>query len=77
MAGGVLLFSLPQMIHENFGFSTIDSFKPLFLIYILAGITVTVIYFFFSKDIEVKKTLDSKIFSSNLSSKSKKIIFKM
>ena len=77
MAGGVLLSSLPQIMQENFGFPTIDSFKPLFLIYILAGIAVTLIYFFFSKDIEVKKTLDSKTFSSNLSPKSKQIVLKM
>lgn len=77
MAGGILLSSLPQIIQDHFGFSTIDSFKPLFLIYILAGIAVAVIYFFFSKEIEVKKTLDSKTFSSNLSPKSKQIILKM
>lgn len=77
MAGGILLSSLPQIIQEHFGFSTIDSFKPLFLIYMLAGITVVIIYFFFSKEIEVKKTLDSKTFSSNLSPKSKQIILKM
>ena len=77
MAGGILLSSLPQIMQENFGFSNIDSFKPLFLIYILAGVAVVIIYFFFSKEIEVKKTLDSKTFSSNLSPKSKQIILKM
>lgn len=77
MAGGILLSSLPQIIQDHFGGSTIDSFKPLFLIYILAGIAVAIIYFFFSKEIEIKKTLDSKIFSSNLSPKSKQIILKM
>ena len=77
MAGGILLSSLPQIIQENFGASAIDSFKPLFLIYILSGIIVTVIYFFFSKEIEVKKSLDSKTFSSNLSPKSKQIVLKM
>jgi len=77
MAGGVLLASLPQIIQENFGFSTINSFKPLFLIYLLAGIAVVVIYFFFSKEIEVKKTLGSKAFSTNLSPKSKQIVLKL
>ena len=77
MAGGVLLASLPQIIQENFGYSSIDSFKPLFLIYLLAGIAVVVIYFFFSKEIEVKKSLDSKTFSTNLSPKSKQIILKL
>ena len=77
MAGGVLLASLPQIIQENFGYSTIDSFKPLFLIYLLAGIAVVIVYFFFSKEIEVKKSLDSKTFSTNLSPKSKQIILKL
>lgn len=77
MAGGILLASLPQIIEENFGFSTLASFKSLFLIYLLAGIAVVVIYFFFSKEIEVKKAFDSKSFSSNLSPKSKQIILKM
>jgi len=77
MAGGVLLASLPQIIQENFGYSTIDSFKPLFLIYLLAGIAVVIIYFFFSKEIEVKKSLDSKTFSTNLSTKSKQLILKL
>ncbi|HSB83368.1 MAG TPA: MFS transporter [Nitrosarchaeum sp.] len=77
MAGGVLLASLPQIIQENFGFSIINSFKPLFLIYLFAGVAVVVIYFFFSKEIEVKKTIDSKAFSTNLSPKSKQIVLKL
>ena len=77
MAGGVLLSSLPQIMQANFGFSTINSFKPLFLIYLLAGITVVIIYLLFSKEIEVKMSLDSKSFSSNLSSQSKQIVLKM
>jgi len=77
MAGGVLLSSLPQIIQENFGFSTINSFKPLFLIYLVAGLAVVMIYLLFSREIEIKIPLDSKSFSSNLSSKSKQIVLKM
>lgn len=77
MAGGILLASLPQIMQDAFGYSAIDSFKPLFMVYLLAGVVVAIIYFFFSKNIEVKKPLDSKSFSSNLSPKSKKIILKM
>jgi MFS family permease len=36
MAGGILLASLPQIIQDNIGFSTIDSLKPLFLVYSMA-----------------------------------------
>lgn len=77
MAGGVLLSSLPQIISDKFGSSTIDSFKILFLIYTLAGIIVAIIYFFFSKEIEIKKAPNSNKVSSNLSPKSKQIILKM
>jgi len=77
MAGGILLSSLPQIMQDSFGFSTLDSFKPLFLIYLLSGLVVAAIYFFFSKEIEIKKTSESKTISSNLSPKSKKIILKM
>ncbi|MGI0056731.1 MAG: MFS transporter [Nitrosarchaeum sp.] len=78
MSGGILLSALPQIIHANFEFSMIDSFKPLFLIYIGAGITVVIIYFFLSKQIEVTRTnVSKKSFSSNLSPKSKKIIAKL
>lgn len=78
MSGGILLSALPLIIQEKFEFSIIDSFKPLFLIYIGAGIAVVIIYFFLSKKIEVSKTTASKkTFSSNLSPKSKKIITKL
>ena len=59
MSGGILLSSIPQIIEKNFGFSTTDSFKPLFLVYIVTGIAVVIIYFFLSKQIETHK-YDSK-----------------
>lgn len=78
MSAGILLSALPQIIQEKYQFSTIDSFKPLFLIYIGAGIIVVIIYFFLSKKIEVTRiNVSKKAFSSNLSPKSKKIIVKL
>lgn len=78
MAGGILLASLPQLVEKNYGVSTIDSFKPLFLVYLSVGISVTVIYFFLSKHVETKKQINSKsLVSSNLSPKSKKIVIKL
>lgn len=79
MSGGILLSALPQILEENLGWVRIDSFKPLFLLYVVAGITVIIIYFFLSKEIEISKTNNANqtSFSSNLSSKSKEIIFKL
>ena len=77
MSGGILLSSIPQIIEKNFGFSTTDSFKPLFLVYIAAGIAVVIIYFFLSKQIETHKYDSKKSFSSNISPKSKQIILKI
>lgn len=79
MSFGILLVALPQILEENLGYMKIDSFKPLFFLYIIAGISVMVIYFFLSKEIETSKADNAArvLFSSNLSSKSKKIIFKL
>lgn len=77
MSGGILLSAIPQKIEEIFDISTIDSFKPLFLIYIGAGITVVMIYLFLSKQVEVVNYDSQKSFSSNISPKSKQIITKL
>lgn len=75
MAGGILVSALPQLL-QNLGWEKLDSFKPLFVIYVLAGVSVMVIYLFLSKDIEVSKSSQTSI-SSNLSPRSKQIILKL
>jgi len=77
MSAGILLASLPQLLQEKFSLSVVDSFKPLFLIYLSAGLTVVIIYFFLSKHVEVTKTPNTKLISSNLSPQSKKIVIKL
>jgi len=77
MSGGILLASLPQLLQEKFSLSVIDSFRPLFLIYLSAGLAVSIIYFFLSKQVEVTKTHSTKLISSNLSPQSKKIVIKL
>ena len=79
MSCGILLSALPQILEESLGWMKIDSFKPLFFLYIIAGVSVMIIYFFLSKEIETSKTNSTSqvSFSSNLSVKSKKIIFKL
>ena len=78
MSSGILLAALPQMFEKNFRLNEIESFKPLFLIYILSGIVVVGIYFFLSKKIEIQKnqSLGSSP-TKALSKKSKKIIWKI
>lgn len=77
MSGGILLASLPQLLQEKFSLSVVDSFRPLFLIYLSAGLAVSIIYFFLSKQVEVTKTHSTKLISSNLSPQSKKIVIKL
>jgi MFS family permease len=77
MSAGVLLASLPQLLQEKFSISVVDSFKPLFLMYLCAGLAVVVIYFLLSRQIEVTNTSKTKLISSNLSPQSKKIVIKL
>ena len=53
MSAGVLLSGVPQLLQET-GWSQIESFKPLFAAYVMAGLAVTILYLFLSKDIEIK-----------------------
>ncbi|MDH3340799.1 MAG: MFS transporter [Nitrosopumilus sp.] len=54
MSAGILLSGIPQLFQE-IGWGQIDSFKPLFAIYIFAGLMVSVLYLLLSKNIEVSK----------------------
>lgn len=76
MSAGVLLSGFPQILQTNLGLSQIDSFKPLFAIYGIAGIVSAIIYYFLSKEIELQ-TKPSQLIRSSLSPKSKKIVWKL
>ncbi|MBM2853049.1 MAG: arabinose efflux permease family protein [Candidatus Nitrosotenuis sp.] len=78
MSAGVLLSGFPQILQNHLGFSQIESFKPLFAIYGIAGITSAIIYYFLSKEIELQtQTKPNLSIRSNLSPKSKKIVWKL
>lgn len=79
MSAGVLLAGLPQLFQQQFGLEQIESIKPLFLIYILAGLAVTGIYFFLTKNIELQVTNKKKASSikQTLSPQSKRIVGKL
>ena len=51
MSVGILLSGLPQVLQE-LGWEIIESFKPLFAIYVLAGLSVALLYALLSKKIE-------------------------
>ncbi len=80
MSAGVLLAGLPQLFQQQFGLDQIESIKPLFLLYILAGLIVTVIYFFLTKNIELQIQNKKKARPSikqTLSPQSKRIVGKL
>ena len=78
MSCGVLLSGFPQILQSHFGLSQIDSFKPLFAIYAVAGLASAVIYYFLSREIELQAaTKPISLLHGNLSPKSKKIVWKL
>ncbi len=84
MSGGVLLSGLPGILEHQYGFSQIESIKPLFLLYSLLGIGVAACYLLLSKKIELGHTNDSlnghekkKSLLQALSSKSRKTVGKL
>jgi MFS family permease len=79
MAAGVLLSGLPEFIGQSYGFNQIDSIKPLFLLYSVIAVAVTVIYFSLSKNIEVEADHGNRKGhqTSTLSAESKKRIGKL
>lgn len=78
MSAGILLSGIPQLFQE-IGWEQIDSFKPLFAIYIFAGLMVSILYLFLSKNIEVSKNQIKAKGSSlkQLSPKSRSVIGKL
>lgn len=79
MAAGVLLSGLPDLIRQSYGFNQIDSIKPLFLLYSVVAVAVTMIYFLLSKKIELETDPAEKKESttSTLSVESKKRVGKL
>jgi MFS family permease len=77
MSAGILLSGVPQLLQE-FGWSQIESFKPLFAAYIIAGLIVASLYVFLSKDIEVRNRNNPKMSPlKQLSPKSRSIVAKL
>lgn len=79
MSAGILLSGLPQILRES-GWSQIESFKPLFAVYVIAGLIVAILYLFLSKDVEIKNKNEIKFKRSplkQLSPKSRSIVGKL
>ena len=54
MAAGTLLAKLPEVLQQQYGFDVISSFKPLFLLYVLIGLTTIAIYYSLSNLSEIQ-----------------------
>lgn len=79
MSAGILLSGIPQILQDN-GWSLIESFKPLFAFYIVAGLIVAILYVLLSKNIEIKNKDQIKNTTSplkQLSPKSKSIVARL
>lgn len=79
MSAGILLSGIPQILQDN-GWSLIESFKPLFAFYIVAGLIVAILYVLLSKNIEIKNKDQIKNTTSplkQLSPKSRSIVARL
>ena len=79
MSAGILLSGMPHVLQE-IGWSDVESFKPLFATYVIAGLIVAILYLFLSKNIEVKNKHKIKSQGSplkQLSPKSRSVIGKL
>ena len=78
MSAGILLSGIPQLLQGE-GWQQIDSFKPLFTIYVFAGLVVTVLYLLLTKNVEIDKNqLKAKgLTLKQFSPKSRSVIGKM
>lgn len=75
MSGGALLAGLPSIL-QSLAVEATDSFRTLFLLYMLAGIAAAIIYCFLSREIEIGEKKD-KPSAIKLSPQSKKIVTKL
>jgi MFS family permease len=81
MSVGVLLSGLPNVIQYYYHLNSIQSIKPLFLIYAILGFLILLIYLNLSNKIEIEilqnKNDEKKLITKTLSPKSKEIITKL
>lgn len=78
MSTGVLVGGLPEYLRTEFGLSGPASVKPLFIIYILVGISTIALYYSMSHRTEVRPTIVSTgINYRGLSPESRKIVKKL
>jgi MFS family permease len=85
MSAGVLLSGFPGLLEYRYGFSQIESIRPLFLFYSIIGLGVLGIYFLISNKVEIGRNNNNNNTTNNLSKplkqalspKSKRIVGKL
>jgi MFS family permease len=80
MSAGILFSGLPTILQQQYGWSQVESIKPLFLLYSGLGIVVMAIYFMLSEKVETVGNNDNtskKPVKQILSPQSKKMVGKL
>jgi len=75
MSAGILVAGVPDLL-QQYGLNQISSIKPLFALYSIIGIAVTLTYFMLTREIEPKNTIKRPLIKT-LSPKSKNIVGKL
>lgn len=73
-SGGALIGGLPSIL-QSYGFTLLDSFKPVFTIYVLTGMATLLLYLFLSNKVEAppQESVEKKL----LSPESRRIVAKL
>ena len=77
VALGALLSGVPEFLQHSVGTPSIDSFKPLFILYFIIAISAAVIYLLLSSRVEVGSINSSRKTSQVLSPESKRRVSKL
>lgn len=78
MSAGVLLSGLPNIIQDRYGWSEVQSIRPLFMLYSILGIVVIAINLSLSKKIETSNETEKKKHATVvLSPQSKRFVIKL
>ena len=76
-SAGALLSGIPSILQKSFGFGIIDSFRPIFVLYVLVGVVTLILYGFLSNRVEVSVAPERLAKSKLLSPKSKRLVAKL
>ncbi len=76
-SAGALVSGLPSILQKSFGFGIVDSFRPVFVLYVLVGVVTFILYGSLSNNVEISFAQNRLSSYNLLSPESKRLITKL